>query len=73
MTSKNYSKVALVSILILLLFLVGCSEEQNDLAKSTIDVNADGGQVELDPDKSVYKIGDEVKLTASPNDQFNGW
>ncbi|MGM0370743.1 MAG: leucine-rich repeat domain-containing protein [Bacillota bacterium] len=73
MTSKNYSKVALVSVLILLLFLVGCSEEQDDLAKSTIDVNADGGQVELEPDKSVYKIGEQVTLTASPNDQFTGW
>ena len=73
--NKCNNIILMIFLVFFLLFLVGCAEENDDISKSEIRVTAKGGTVTLDPDKSVYKLGEQVNLTAVPdsNYEFNGW
>ncbi|MBM7557724.1 InlB B-repeat-containing protein [Halanaerobacter jeridensis] len=73
--NKGKNTILIFFLVLLFLFVVGCSEENNDISKSEIRVTAEGGKVTLEPNKGVYKIGEQVTLTAVPdsNYQFNGW
>lgn len=67
--------IALISFLIIMLFIVGCADENEDISGGRIEVTAENGQVNVDPTKDSYNSGEVVDLEAVPNNnyQFSGW
>ncbi|MGM0502868.1 MAG: InlB B-repeat-containing protein [Bacillota bacterium] len=75
MVGFKRKNIVLIGFLILLLFLVGCSDENNDIAQSEIKTEAENGQISLDPDKNLYEPGETVtaEATSDSNYEFAGW
>ena len=76
MVSSRNQNIILIALMFLLLFMVGCSEENENLSQGQISVtNAEGGQVTLNPDKDFYSPGEKVELEAIADDnyQFDKW
>lgn len=75
MSTAKLRPILSLFLLFILLFMVGCAEENDNLSKSEIRVTAQRGEVSLTPDKNVYQIGEEVTLEANPESgyEFTGW